>query len=67
MDIYIHTKIFGKGKPMYKLLTTNVKIEDKDYLSFRILAYKKQLKIGEYIGRLISAEVRKNIDVIRGE
>lgn len=47
--------------------TTNVKIDANDYESFRILALKKQEQIGEYLGRLISAEVRKNTAFIKGE
>ena len=54
----------------YKMIitkTTNVKIDANDYESFRILALKKQEQIGEYLGRLISAEVRKNTAFIKGE
>lgn len=47
--------------------TTNVKIESKDYEDFRILTLKRQEQVGESVGKLISAEVRKNRKLIEGE
>lgn len=52
---------------MRKLITTNLKIEEHDYTLFRVLCVKKKQKVGAYIGDLISAEVRKQIAIIKGE
>ena len=52
---------------MENTITTNIKITQTDYESFRIICIKKKLKIGEAIGDLISTEVKKNIKLIQPE
>ena len=52
---------------MKKLITTTLKIEEHDYTLFRILCFKKKTKISSYLGDLVSAEIRKQIAIIKGE
>jgi hypothetical protein len=44
-----------------------IKADQNDLEAFRILCVKRKKRIGAYLGELISAEVRKQIDVIRGK
>jgi len=53
------------GNDMKITLTTSVKVKSEDYESFKILNLKKQRKLGETIGDLISEEVRKNLNIIK--
>jgi hypothetical protein len=43
-----------------------LKVEPDDFEAFRVLCLKRQVKYGEEIGNLISAEVKKNIKLIKG-
>jgi hypothetical protein len=47
-------------------ITTNILIDPKEFEHFKILNIKRKVKTGEAIGKLISAEVKKNNGLIRG-
>lgn len=47
--------------------TQPIKADQNDLEAFSILCIKRKKRIGAYIGELISAEVRKQIDIIRSK
>lgn len=47
--------------------TTSIFIEPEIWKQFKVLNIHRQEKIGESLGRLVSAEVKKNLKLIKGE
>ncbi len=50
-----------------KHITTNILIDPNDFESFKIINIKRKEKTGEAIGRLISADVLQNNNLLLAE
>lgn len=50
---------------MVKKIQPSIRVEEHDYAVLKKIAKAKGMMLGHYIGSLLSAEVRKNIDIIR--